>query len=377
MAAEKAILCVLFEEFSEPDEIGSCKHTPVLPSHHGCSSEGRGSWCLWGPASEKDAPEEMPRPSHTQHSCSQRALFSMASVRHLILLLLYCDGMNTETTPSPQSDPVITTRKAVSKGQNQVIIEDLAILTPQYIELLCNLTDIPNNPPYITGYWTKDGQEIENSEETVNRYNEQYILKKTFSIQARDLGNYSCIFRENRAQVTFVLDVPVIKDKRDKPVVSYIGDSVVLECKLKHTPNTWNWYKANNTEKGLINVTANPLNYKIFINGNETKLTVLNLTEEDSGKYICSAEFDIKPSESYVELKVLSYTEPLKPFIAIVVEVIVLVTLILLWEKCNKPQHDDFSAGVNDLCSEQTSKLTRDESNGVENNTARQRKLER
>ncbi len=56
--------------------------------------EGRGG-CLWEPASEKDAPEEMPRPSHTQHSCSQRALFSMASVRHLILLLLYCDGMNT------------------------------------------------------------------------------------------------------------------------------------------------------------------------------------------------------------------------------------------------------------------------------------------
>lgn len=99
------------------------------------------------------------------------------------------------------------------------------------------------------------------------------------------------------------------------------------------------------SSQGLINVTANPLNYKIFINGNETKLTVLNLTEEDSGKYICSAEFDIKPSESYVELKVLSYTEPLKPFIAIVVEVIVLVTLILLWEKCNKPQHDNFSAG--------------------------------
>lgn len=64
-------------------------------------------------------------------------------------------------------------------GQNQVIIEELAILTPQDIELLCNLTDIPNNPPFITGYWSKDGQEIENSEETVNRNNEQYILKKT------------------------------------------------------------------------------------------------------------------------------------------------------------------------------------------------------
>lgn len=64
-------------------------------------------------------------------------------------------------------------------GQSQVIIEELTILTPQYIELVCNLTDLPNNPLYITGYWTKDGQEIENSEETVDRNNEQYILKKT------------------------------------------------------------------------------------------------------------------------------------------------------------------------------------------------------
>lgn len=95
----------------------------------------------------------------------------------------------------------------------------------------------------------------------------------------------------------------------------------------------------------FINATANPLNYKIHNNGSKTKLTVLNVTEGDSGKYICSAEFAIKSSESYVELKVMSYIEPLKPFIAIVVEVIVLVTLILLWEKCNKPQQDNFSGG--------------------------------
>ncbi|XP_073805745.1 embigin isoform X1 [Danio rerio] len=291
-----------------------------------------------------------------------------------VLLLLFCQGIHADTTTSPESDPVVTTRKAAPKGQGQVIIEELAILTPQYIELLCNLTDIPNNPPYMTGYWTKDGKEIENSEETINRNNAQYILKKTFSIQARDLGNYSCVFRENDARVTFVLQVPVMKDKRDKPVVSYIGDSVVLVCKLKHMPNTWNWYKANNTEKELINVTADPLKYKILLNGNETKLTVLNLTEAQSGKYICSAEFDIKASESQVELKVLSYTEPLKPFVAIVAEVLLLVTLICLWEKCSKPKHS--SSTADDVYSEQTSKLTHDESNGVENNTTRQRKLE-
>ncbi|XP_051552010.1 embigin [Myxocyprinus asiaticus] len=313
--------------------------------------------------------------SRIQQSCRETMLFTMAHAMHLILLLLYCDGINTVTTPSPKFNPVTTVQRAVSKGQSHAIIEEVAILTPQYIELLCNLTDTPNNPPFITGYWTKDGQEIENSEETVYRNNEQYVLKKNFSIQARDLGNYSCIFRENEAQVTFILDVPAMKDKRDKPVVSYIGDSVVLECKLKHLPKTWNWYKTNYTGKELINVTASPLNYKIVTNGNETKLTVLNLTEEDSGKYICSAEFDIKPSESYVELKVLSYMEPLKPFLAIAAEVIILVTLILLCERCNKRQHNSSALTENEAYSEQTSKLTHDESNGVESTTARQRKL--
>lgn len=43
--------------------------------------------------------------------------------------------------------------------------------------------------------------------------------------------------------------VPAIKGKRDKPIVSYTGDSVVLDCEMKQTPITWEWYKANGTEK--------------------------------------------------------------------------------------------------------------------------------
>ena len=39
---------------------------------------------------------------------------------------------------------------------------------------------------------------------------------------------------------------------RDKPIVSYVGDSVVIICKMEETkpkPITWNWYKANGTDK--------------------------------------------------------------------------------------------------------------------------------
>ncbi|KAI5088270.1 embigin precursor, partial [Silurus meridionalis] len=219
-------------------------------------------------------------------------------------------------------------------------VEQLEILKRQNIEFLCNLTDFPNKPQNITGYWTKNGNVIENSEETINRHNEQYFLQKSFNIQGSDLGNYSCIFKnlENKEEATFVLKAPAFKDKQNRPIVSYIGDSVVLDCGIKQTPKTWNWYKASGTEREHINDTADPTVYKIFLSNNVTKLTLLNLTKEDSGTYICSAVFDIKPIDSQLELKVLSFTEPLKPFVAIAIEVVILVTLILLYERQSNKQ---------------------------------------
>lgn len=63
-------------------------------------------------------------------------------------------------------------------GQSHVIVQELEILKPQSVELLCNLTDIPGKPSNITGFWRKDADKIENSQETIYRHDEQYILKK-------------------------------------------------------------------------------------------------------------------------------------------------------------------------------------------------------
>ena len=45
---------------------------------------------------------------------------------------------------------------------------------------------------------------------------------------------------------------PRVEEVRDKPIVSYVGDSVVLQCKMedpKPKPNSWTWYRANGTSK--------------------------------------------------------------------------------------------------------------------------------
>lgn len=292
---------------------------------------------------------------------------------HFLLILFFCQGVNTDSIKSPVTENVY--KAVISKGQSEVV-QKIEILNSQRKELSCETADIPNTPPNISGYWKKNGAEIENSQQAVNNTNGKYILNDTFTMD--NLGNYSCIFSSSGSvrQATFVLKVPDIKE-RDKPIVSYVGDSVVLECQIKYGPETWEWYKVNGTEKEHINTTVDTTKYKLHIETNVTKLTVVNLTKEDAGKYLCSAVYDIGPSQARVELKVLSFTEPLKPFLAIAAEVVVLVTLILLYERQSRSRKRDSETTENGTQSEQTTKLTQDESNGTDGGTTtRQRKVE-
>ncbi len=63
------------------------------------------------------------------------------------------------------------------------------------------------------------------------------------------------MFLEHKVSLShdwFCPPAPQMSEVRDKPVVSYMGDSAVMTCKLEETkpkPSTWNWFKANGTEK--------------------------------------------------------------------------------------------------------------------------------
>uniref|UniRef100_A0A3B4DGE1 Ig-like domain-containing protein n=2 Tax=Pygocentrus nattereri TaxID=42514 RepID=A0A3B4DGE1_PYGNA len=328
-----------------------------------------------GPASEEEALKEMPYSGLTQRSNRGTFLSSTANTMHFLFILFFCLGVNTESTHTTLTEDAVTVQ--IHKGG---VVKELEILTRQTKELSCTMDAIPSQPHDVTGYWKINGAKIDNTSHTVYRNKDHYILNGTFNIG--ELGNYSCIFSlsGNEEQATFVFKVPAIK-QRDKPIVSYIGDSVILDCQMEHSkdhgPDTWNWYKVNGTEKEFLNVTAESTKYQLDSKKNKTKLTVLNLTKEDSGKYVCSAVFKIGQADSRVELKVLSFTEPLKPFLAIAAEVLVLITLILLYEKKSHSGKGDSETTDNGPQQEQMNKLTQDETNGMDGgSTTRQRKVD-
>ncbi|KAJ8006049.1 hypothetical protein DPEC_G00124230 [Dallia pectoralis] len=298
----------------------------------------------------------------------------------LILIALFWRGIFTVsltagTVPLLDSNvPQTLSRSAVITGDS--LVEKVEILTPIDLQLSCTCNANPNKLPNVTGFWRKDGIEIDNSRLTVLLEKEQYNLKREFSIDGDNLGNYSCVFYvgDKESRIDFYLTAPEMEGKQDKPVIAYVGDSVTMACKIKHLPNAWIWYKANGTQQELINATTDPLHYKMVVDGNATKLTLKNLKELDSGVYICSAVYNIKASVKQMEVRVISFMEPLKPFIAIVAEVILLVTLILFFERWGSKKSDDLPA-ENMIPVDQLDKLTQDDNNGMGESNARQRNV--
>ncbi|XP_034398057.1 embigin [Cyclopterus lumpus] len=298
---------------------------------------------------------------------------------HILLLLVSCRHINTKT-PGPTPPPLVpisslpTDERSVSlKGESHT--ENVELLNPVNLALQCTWTGNQNKLPNITGFWRKDGDEVENSRVTVQLEGDEYELKRVFSIVSEEsLGSYSCVFG-SEAKIEFVLAAPQIGEVRDKPIVSYVGDSVVIACKMEETkpkPGSWNWYKANGTDKEQIFVVAEPLRYEIKNEERKTKLVVHNLTEADGGLYYCGAVYAISTTMGHVELKVISFQEPLKPFIAIVIEVIVLVAAILLYEKSQSKKNYTEGNGATD----QMNTMTQGENNGPEGSSStRQRKI--
>ncbi|XP_036894438.1 embigin [Sturnira hondurensis] len=260
---------------------------------------------------------------------------------------------------------------SLTEHSSVAVEKNITLQNPSNIELACQFT-ASGDPNSVNVSWKKDDEPLENG----------YFIKATdrfvytqywFTIMnSKQLGNYSCIFQEEKKKRgTFNFKVPEIHGK-NKPLITYVGDSTVLMCKCQDCcPLNWTWYSSN----GSVQVPLDAqMTDKYVINGtsvNETRLKIMHLSEDDQGTYRCHAVFPLGEIEDHIDLVVLSYLVPLKPFLAIAAEVVILVTVILLCEMYTQKKKNRPDDGKE---FEQIEQLKSDDSNGIENNVPRHRK---
>ncbi|CAI9552454.1 unnamed protein product [Staurois parvus] len=199
--------------------------------------------------------------------------------------------------------------------------------------LTCNLTDFAL---VISGHqWLKGAKVIHEDKDS-----SQITTHNITGVNAETSGQYTCKFLTS-PEVYAVINITVAPH-----VVAYKktehgneGDTGVLTCKSNSFPHVeeWMWSMVSaDGNKPIVNGSED--RYYIKSTGNKTELRIHQLEiEKDQGEYICNGSNEHGNEGAIISLHVRSRLAALWPFLGIVAEVLILVTVIFIYEKRRKP----------------------------------------
>jgi len=177
---------------------------------------------------------------------------------------------------------------------------------------------------------------------------EKNVLHITDLRKEEMTANYICETKDKK-QIQFINKIVphLFKPEKQSQTVTE-GGSVELECVLLYGDVTkdkdiaWTWSHGNETELDASRVTIVP-DAKSGNLSSTSKLIIKNVNEADKGTYTCGVSNKYGEHSETLQLRVKNTLSALWPFLAIVVEVIILCVIILVYEKkCGKkPQTSD------------------------------------
>ncbi|KAI5201419.1 basigin [Manis pentadactyla] len=196
----------------------------------------------------------------------------------------------------------------------------------------------------ITGHrWVKGGRVLK--EDTLPG------LRTEYEVDPEDAsGKYSCIFLPEHAGRTSieVKGPPNVKAVK-KSEHATERETVVLSCKSDSFPpvTDWVWFKKTDSEDQVITNSSQGRRFVVSTEA-QSELHLLDLDlEADPGQYVCNGTNTEGTGQATITLRVRHRFAALWPFLGIVAEVLVLVTVIFIYEKRRKPDEvpDDEDTG--------------------------------